>query len=88
MSPRFRFALRPLALAIPAALLSLSPVFSAHAQAASEQASTPARQYAIAPGSLVSVLNSFAEQSGIFIAGHNDLASDKRSPGLNALFLP
>ena len=88
MSPRFRFALRPLALAIPAALLSLSPVFSAHAQAASEQASTPARQYAIAPGSLVSVLNSFAEQSGIFIAGHNDLASDKRSPGLNGRYTP
>lgn len=92
MSPhvaaRFRFALRPLALALPAALLSLSPAF-AQAQeqtGSSQQASNPKRHYAIAPGPLVGALNSFAEQAGIFLAGHNDLATGKRSPGLEGTF--
>ncbi|WP_192564404.1 TonB-dependent siderophore receptor [Pseudomonas gozinkensis] len=43
-------------------------------------------RYNIAPGPLVSVLNRFAEQSGVFLAGHNDLAADKRSPGLSGDF--
>ncbi|NYH12548.1 TonB-dependent siderophore receptor [Pseudomonas moraviensis] len=43
-------------------------------------------RYNIAPGPLVSVLNRFAEQSGVFLAGHNDLAADKRSPGLTGDF--
>ncbi len=32
---------------------------------------------------MASVLNRFAEQSGVFLAGHNDLAAGKRSPGLD-----
>nr|WP_224791359.1 TonB-dependent siderophore receptor [Pseudomonas fluorescens] len=52
----------------------------AHAETAASRA------YAIPAGSLVSALNRFAEQTGIFLAGHNDLASDKRSPGLNGEF--
>ena len=47
-----------------------------------------ARAYRIAAGSLVSVLNSFAEQSGMFIAGHNSLAAGKTSPGLNGSYTP
>ncbi|MHC8353939.1 TonB-dependent siderophore receptor [Pseudomonas sp. LB3P81] len=84
---RTRFALRPLALALPVALLTLVPTH-AHAEtsATREQSGSHTRYYAIAAGSLVSVLNSFAEQAGIFLAGHNDLASDKRSPGLNGEF--
>jgi len=80
---RTRFALRPLALAFPAALLWLVTAPAHASPPASEQSAGHARFYAIAAGSLVGVLNSFAEQAGIFLAGHNDLASDKRSPGLN-----
>jgi outer membrane receptor for ferric coprogen and ferric-rhodotorulic acid len=46
------------------------------------------QHYAVAPGSLVTVLNHFAEQSGVFIAGHNDLAANKHSPGLNGDYTP
>lgn len=46
------------------------------------------QHYAVAPGSLVAVLNHFAEQSGVFIAGHNDLAANKHSPGLNGDYTP
>lgn len=84
---RTRSALRPLALALPVALLSLvSTHTQAETSAASEQSGSHKRYYTIAAGSLVSVLNSFAEQAGIFLAGHNDLASDKRSPGLDGEF--
>lgn len=77
-------SLRLLTLAIPLALsLASTP---ANAQTPAEQTGSQARYYAIAPGSLISVLNRFAEQAGIFLAGHNDLASDKRSPGLTGEF--
>jgi outer membrane receptor for ferric coprogen and ferric-rhodotorulic acid len=46
------------------------------------------QHYSVAPGSLVTVLNRFAEQSGVFIAGHNDLATDKHSPGLSGDYTP
>ncbi|RON27418.1 TonB-dependent siderophore receptor [Pseudomonas lini] len=78
------FALRPLALALPAAFLSFSAPFAqADTTGASEQSSPRARHYSIAAGPLASVLNRFAEQSGVFLAGHNDLAAGKRSPGLD-----
>ncbi|CAI8747150.1 Ferripyoverdine receptor [Pseudomonas sp. IT-P12] len=77
-------SLRLLTLAIPLALsLASTP---ANAQTPAVHTGSQARYYAIAPGSLISVLNSFAEQAGIFLAGHNDLASDKRSPGLTGEF--
>ncbi|MCU0120023.1 TonB-dependent receptor [Pseudomonas sp. B2M1-30] len=47
-----------------------------------EQPAAQKHHFNIAPGSLISVLNRFAEQSGVFLAGHNDLAADRRSPGL------
>ncbi|MGF6209031.1 TonB-dependent siderophore receptor [Pseudomonas frederiksbergensis] len=71
---------RSLALALA---VSLAPGI---APAANEQPASQKRHYAIAAGSLVSVLNRFAEQAGIFLAGHNDLAGGKRSPGLEGDF--
>ena len=84
---RTRFALCPLALALPIALLSLAPTF-AHAETAgaNEQSGSQKRYYAIAAGSLVSALNRFAEQAGVFLAGRNELARDKHSPGLEGEF--
>lgn len=85
-SPRFsrlRLPLRPLALAIPAALLCLGAPSVNATEAPSQQGSQPLRHYEIDPGSLIAALNSFSEQAGIFLAGHNDLAADKRSPGLS-----
>lgn len=84
---RTRFALRPLALVLPIALLSLAPTF-AHAETAdaNEQSGSQKRYYVIAAGSLVSALNRFAEQAGIFLAGRNELARDKHSPGLEGEF--
>ncbi|MGF6129196.1 outer membrane receptor for ferric coprogen and ferric-rhodotorulic acid [Pseudomonas frederiksbergensis] len=75
--------MRPVAFVLAAGLMSLAPGI---APAASEQPGNPKRHYAIAAGSLVSVLNRFAEQAGIFLAGHNDLASGKLSPGLTGDF--
>jgi len=76
---------RPLALT--AALLNLAAhLAQADTPAVSEQPSGPKRHYTITAGPLVSVLNRFAEQAGIFLAGHNDLADGKRSAGLNGDF--
>ena len=86
VAARFRFALRPLALALPAALLSLAPAAAHAAETPPSEQSSSKHPYAIAAGSLVTALNSFAEQSGVFLAGHNDLASGKRSAGLNGTF--
>lgn len=79
-----RFALRPLALAT--SLFCLGAPTAQAAEAPSTQETS--RSYHIAAGSLVSVLNSFAEQSGVFIAGHNSLAAGKTSPGLNGNYTP
>ncbi|WP_166220758.1 TonB-dependent siderophore receptor [Pseudomonas atagonensis] len=71
------------ALALASALPGLcAPVARADAVNAQTHA------YSLAPGSLVEVLNRFAEQSGVFLAGHNDLAADKRSPGLRGNYTP
>ncbi|MBK5529063.1 TonB-dependent siderophore receptor [Pseudomonas sp. TH06] len=72
---RRRFALA-LACAMPGTYVSI-------ALAAPTVDQAPRHHYSIAAGPLVTVLNRFAEQSGVFLAGHNDLAADKRSPGLN-----
>ncbi|MFJ2479634.1 TonB-dependent siderophore receptor [Pseudomonas sp. NPDC087598] len=72
---RRRFALA-LACAVPGACVSI-------ALAAPTVDQAPRHHYSIAAGPLVTVLNRFAEQSGVFLAGHNDLAADKRSHGLN-----
>ena len=79
-----RFALRPLALATSLFCLGAPTVHAAQSPSTQEAA----RSYRIAGGSLVSVLNSFAEQSGIFIAGHNSLAAGKTSPGLSGSYTP
>ncbi|MGF6098775.1 TonB-dependent siderophore receptor [Pseudomonas sp. 18175] len=83
MSQPARFALRPLALATSLFCLGVPAAYAA--TAVTQEA---ARNYAIAGGSLVAVLNSFAAQSGIFIAGHNSLAAGKTSPGLNGTYTP
>ena len=84
MSQPARFALCPLALATSLFCLGAPMVHAADSPSSQEAA----RAYRIAAGSLVSVLNSFAEQSGIFIAGHNSLAAGKTSPGLNGNYTP
>jgi len=59
-----------------------APTVQADTQSSNERSSAQQRHYAIPAGSLVSALNRFAEQAGVFLAGHNDLAAGKRSPGL------
>lgn len=81
MSQPARFALRPLALATSLFCLGLPASYAA--EPVTQEAT---RSYSIAAGSLVAVLNSFAAQSGIFIAGHNSLATGKTSPGLNGSY--
>lgn len=77
----FHFSLRPLALALPMALSLAPPLLIALPAAAQE--SQAVRTYSIAQGPLNSVLNQFSAQAGVYLAGHNDLASGKTSPGLN-----
>ena len=79
-----RFALRPLALATSLLCLGAPTLYAAEPTSTREAA----RSYRIAGGALVAVLNSFAEQSGMFIAGHNSLAAGKTSPGLNGSYTP
>ncbi|WP_223591932.1 TonB-dependent siderophore receptor [Pseudomonas sp. A-R-19] len=84
---RNRFALHPLVLVLAIVLPGLEVSRTqAAALADNERSSSQTRHYTIAAGSLVNVLNSFAEQAGIFLAGHNDLAAGKRSPGLNGAY--
>ncbi|PYY69567.1 TonB-dependent siderophore receptor, partial [Pseudomonas jessenii] len=84
---RNRFALHPLVLVLAIVLPGLEVSRTqAAALADNERSSSQTRHYTIAAGSLVNVLNSFAEQAGIFLAGHNDLAAGKRSPGLNGVY--
>ena len=89
--PRFtpalrRLALRPLVLALAVGAQGLATTPSQAASPDREQAASDKRHYTIPAGSLISALNRFAEQAGIFLAGHNDLAAGKRSPGLNGDF--
>ncbi|MFP7633423.1 TonB-dependent siderophore receptor [Pseudomonas veronii] len=79
-----RFALRPLALATSLLCLGAPTLYAAEPTSTQEAA----RSYRIAGGALVAVLNSFAEQSGMFIAGHNSLAAGKTSPSLNGSYTP
>lgn len=79
-----RFALRPLALATSLLCLGAPTLYAAEPTSTQEAA----HSYRIAGGALVAVLNSFAEQSGMFIAGHNSLAAGKTSPGLNGSYTP
>lgn len=66
---------------MPLGLLTLSI-----AQAESSASHAQKRHFAIDEGPLVSALNRFAEQAGIFLAGDNNLASARHSPGLNGEF--
>lgn len=69
-----------------AALLCAAPWVHAAPEDGDSQGAAMRRNYSIGPGSLVTVLNRFAEQSTLFIAGHNDLAAGKQSPGLNGSY--
>lgn len=82
---RLRQSLRPLTLC--SALLCLPAPWSHAADApGGRQADAAPHSYNIGPGPLVTVLNRFAEQSGVFVAGHNDLAAGKQSPGLQGQY--
>eukprot|EP01031_Cornospumella_fuschlensis_P013806 gene13806-16871_t len=61
-NPTLRFALRPLALAIPVALLGAAQLAlpTSLAQAETTQQGVAERQYDIAPGPLVASLNEFS----------------------------
>ncbi|WCD82859.1 TonB-dependent siderophore receptor [Pseudomonas sp. TUM22785] len=87
-NPTLRFALRPLALAIPVALLGAAQLAlpASLAQAETAQQGVAERQYDIAPGPLVASLNEFSSQAGIYLAGHNSLAAGKTSAGLHGRF--
>ena len=77
--------LRPLAVSI--ALLCGSAVLlpmSAQAQSAAQGAAV--RSYDIAAGSLNTVLNRFAADSGVFVAASGNLTEGKQSPGLRGSF--
>ncbi|MCY7259383.1 TonB-dependent siderophore receptor [Pseudomonas protegens] len=83
--PRLRLSLRPLTLC--SALLCLpAPWAQAAENPTSQQADSQRQTYNIGPGPLVTVLNRFAEQSTVFVAGHNDLAAGKQSPGLRGRY--
>ncbi|MQA53977.1 TonB-dependent siderophore receptor [Pseudomonas piscis] len=69
-----------------AALLCAAPWVHAAPEGGDSQGAAMRRNYSIGPGPLVTVLNRFAEQSTLFIAGHNDLAAGKQSPGLNGSY--
>lgn len=77
--------LRPLAVSI--ALLCGSAVLlpmPAQAQAAAQGAA--ARSYDIPAGSLNTVLNRFAADSGVFVAANGNLTEGKQSPGLRGSY--
>lgn len=69
-----------------AALLCAAPWVHAAPEDGDSQGAAMRRNYSIGPGPLVTVLNRFAEQSTLFIAGPNDLAAGKQSPGLNGSY--
>lgn len=75
-----------LALAAPVALFSLAPLVLASSVARAEQSAAVEQNFDIAAGPLSAVLNQFSSQAGIFLAGSNELASGKRSPGLNGRY--
>ncbi|SCZ52539.1 MULTISPECIES: TonB-dependent siderophore receptor [unclassified Pseudomonas] len=80
---RLPFHTLPLCTAL---LCGAAPWAHAAADAGQNQPQAERRSYSIGPGPLVTVLNRFAEQSAVFIAGHNDLAAGKQSPGLNGRY--
>ncbi|QEN48366.1 TonB-dependent siderophore receptor [Pseudomonas protegens] len=80
---RLPFHTLPLCTAL---LCGAVPWAHAAADAGQNQPQAERRSYSIGPGPLVTVLNRFAEQSAVFIVGHNDLAAGKQSPGLNGRY--
>lgn len=82
-----RPALHPLRAALRASLLAAPLLLAQPAPAASAAATSAAtQQYAIAPGSLSSVLSNFAAQAGILLAVDGQLTQGKQSPGLQGSF--
>ncbi|WP_447593919.1 TonB-dependent siderophore receptor [Aquipseudomonas campi] len=81
-----RFALRPLALALPLSCLAGAPLLLQSSIVQADQQQAAERQYSIAPGPLGNVLNQFSNQAGIYLAGHNDLTANRTSKGLNGRY--
>lgn len=77
-------ALRPLALAIPLALGSLTSLLYAPQGFAAEQIRN--LNYDIPAGPLASQLNQFAAQSGIYLAGDGSLTAGKTAPALQGSY--
>jgi outer membrane receptor for ferric coprogen and ferric-rhodotorulic acid len=80
---RRRFALHPLVLALAVVLPGLGASSGRADTPGNEHLASQQRHYRIGAGPLIAALNDFAQQAGIYLAGHNDLAAGKRSPGLN-----
>ena len=81
MPTPFHPALR-LALAAPLSLCAATPLMLSASLAHAEQAASAETSFNIAPGSLTRALNQFSSQAGIYLAGSNELAAGKTSPGL------
>jgi outer membrane receptor for ferric coprogen and ferric-rhodotorulic acid len=85
---RRRFALHSLVLALAVVLAGLGASKARADTPGNEHLANQQRHYLISAGPLIAALNDFAEQAGIYLAGHNDLAAGKRSPGLNGDYTP
>lgn len=80
-TPAFR-----LALVAPFTLCAAAPLMLPASQAHAEQVVAEQASYDIAAGSLASALNQFSSQAGIYLAGSNELAAGKTSPGLKGRY--
>lgn len=79
--PAFR-----LALAAPLSLCAAAPLMLPASPALAEQVVHAETLFDIAPGSLAAALNQFSSQAGIYLAGSNELAAGKSSPGLQGRY--
>ncbi len=78
-------ALRFAVLGVTAGLFGGAPVALAQ-DGVPVAAATPARDYAIAPGPLASVLTRFSQEAGVFLVGAGSAAEGRTSPGLQGTY--
>jgi iron complex outermembrane receptor protein len=75
-----------LALTAPLTLCAAAPLLLPATLAHAEQAASTELNFDIAPGTLAAALNQFSGQAGIYLAGSNELAAGKTSPGLHGRY--
>ncbi|TLP63075.1 MULTISPECIES: TonB-dependent siderophore receptor [Pseudomonas] len=75
-----------LALTAPLTLCAAAPLLLPATLAHAEQAASTEQNFDIAPGTLAAALNQFSGQAGIYLAGSNELAAGKTSPGLHGRY--